>query len=163
MPSDLDVPPAPDVTNRQFPAELDDVDFELEDLRRGEIETALREGAWRDGFAEWADYVDLDDEDLAMVYDRDLFPEFDFYYDPDTDRIRANPPTLPEDWVAETASPQVSTVRTALDDLGEIVAETLVADYLDWSADQDGDYIWREATFGTIEGEPQPNDDQDLA
>ena len=152
--ADLDVPPAPDVTNRQVPTALEDADADLEDLRRGEIETALREGAWREGFEEWSSYVDLDEAALDLLYDRDLFPAFDFYYDPEADSVRAVPPALPEDWVAETPSPAAAALRTALDDLGEIVAETLARDYLDWAASREGDYVWREETFGTVEGEP---------
>ena len=151
MTPDLDVPNPPDVTNRQVPAEIDEVSHDLEDLRRGEIETALREGAWREGFEEWAAYVDVDDEALDLVYDRELFQEFDFYYEPESDRVRASPPSLPAEWVESTSSPVVASLRTALDDLAEIVAEVLVADYLDWAETEEGDIIWREDTFGTVE------------
>ena len=160
MATDLDVPSPPDVTNRQMPPDLEEVDVDLADLRRGEIETALRDGAWREGFEEWAAYTDVDPEVLALAGDRELYAEFDFYYDPERDRVSATPPTLPEDWVAATDSPTVSTLRTALDDLGEFVADTLVRDYLDWTEGREGDYVWREETFGTVEGEPAPDDDE---
>jgi hypothetical protein len=163
MGPDIEIPPSPDVTNRQFPGELEDVDLELEELRRGEIETALNDGGWRDGFEEWATYQDVDEASLDVAYEHDLFAEFDFYFDPTIKQVRAHPPALPEDWVDRTTGPQVAALRTALDDLGQIVAETLVIDYLDWSTDQSSDYVWREETFGTVEGEPQPDDDQDLA
>ncbi|MEF8774926.1 MAG: hypothetical protein V5A43_00285 [Haloarculaceae archaeon] len=131
MTPDLDSPMAPDVPNRQVPAEIDEIDLDLEDLRRGGIETVLREGAWQEGFQKWAAYVDVDEDLLGVVSERELFQEFDFYDDPKSDRIRANPPALPEDWLGETDSPGVAALRTALDDLGEIVADTLVTDYLD--------------------------------
>jgi hypothetical protein len=153
MAVDIEPPAPPDVTNRQVPEGLDAVDVHLEDLRRGEIETALRDGAWQEGFEEWAEYADVAATSLEMAVDRALFQAFDFYYAPDGEQVRAVPPTPPEDWVAEADRSTVSELRTALDDLGETVAELLSRDYLDWAEAADGDYVWREETFSTVEDE----------
>lgn len=157
MDDDFTVPEPPDVTNRTVPAGIDDHDVELEDLRRGEIETALRNGAWQEGFEEWAEYADVDEADLDVVYDAGLFAEFDFFYDPVGDTVRASPPALPTEWVEETDSSTVATVRTALDDLGEMVADRLARTYLDWAVEFEGSYVWDEETFGTVE-EESPTD-----
>lgn len=145
-------PPEPlDVTNRQMPSALEEVDVRLEDLRRAEIETALQEGAWRDAFQEWATYTDVDEESLQMAIDRELFAEFDFYFDPDREQVRAVPPSPPADWSETESSVTVAELRTALDDLGETVADLLVRDFLEWGEPLEGDYVWSEDTFSTVE------------
>ncbi len=149
MALDVERPDPPDVTNRQVPGVLDDVDVRLGDLRRGEIETALRDGAWRDGFEEWETYTDVDEASIKMAIERELFAEFDFYYDPAGEQVRAVSPSPPEDWASEVGSGSATELRTALDDLGETVADVLVRDYLDWGEATEGDYIWREESFST--------------
>lgn len=151
MALDVETPDPPDVTNRQVPAALEEVDLRLEDLRRGEIETALRDGAWREGFEEWAAYADVDEESVAMAVDRELFAAFDFYFDPAGDQVRAEPPSLPPDWLENVETSTAAELRTALDDLGETVADLLVRDYLDWGEAAESDYVWREETFSTVE------------
>lgn len=160
MARDFGVPDPPDVTNRQLPMAFQDIDVELEDLRRGEIETALRAGAWREGFDEWRQYEDLDDDVLAVAYDRELFAAFDFFYDPQSGGVRARPPSLPPDWTAETSSATVSALRTALADLAEIAAETIADSYLDWTNPTGADHVWGEETFGTVEDARRERNDE---
>ena len=153
MALDMETPDPPDVTNRQVPRSLEEIDVRLEDLRRGEIETALREGAWREGFEEWAEYADVDDDSVAMTVDEELYQAFDFYYDPEGDQVRAVPPSLPQDWAEAVDASTAAELRTALDDLGETVADLLTQEYLDWAEATEGDYVWREETFSTVEEE----------
>jgi len=149
MDPDREPPDPPDVTNRQVPAALADaeIDVELEDLRRGEIETALKEGAWREGVAEWAEYADPDPDLLERAREAGVFGGFDFYFDGET--VRAEVPAVPEAVTGDRSGPDRAAFRTELEDLGETVAEVLVERYLDWAAAREEDYVWREETFGT--------------
>ncbi|WP_227015841.1 hypothetical protein [Haloarcula sp. JP-L23] len=101
-----------------------------EDFYREDLENLLQEGAWREGFEEWAEYTDLDEEEVRVVDDLDLFQAFDFYRDPTDDHLRFDAPTVPEDWrerdVTESLdSSSVSAINGELHDLGRAVHETL--------------------------------------
>jgi hypothetical protein len=154
MALDVDVPEPPDLTNRGTPSDYPHSD-ELggsEDFRREELEAMLRDGAWREGFEEWGEYTDLDDEEVRAVADLGLFRDLDFYWDPVDETLRYDAPSVPGDWrerVSESLSStsQASRVETELDDLGRTVLEELQDTYLDWS-DEAEDYVWSEETFG---------------
>ena len=50
-----------------------------------------------EGFNEWTAYTNLDDEQVRIVCDLGLFQAFDFYWDPTEDRLRTDPPAIPDD------------------------------------------------------------------
>lgn len=53
MAVDVDIPYPPDLTNRGTPSSLDTESLDSpSDLRREELEGLLRDGAWRESFAE---------------------------------------------------------------------------------------------------------------
>ncbi|ELY63366.1 hypothetical protein [Natrinema versiforme] len=125
-----------------------------EDFYREDIEDLLEEGAWKEGFNEWAEYTNLDEADVRIVSDLGLFHAFDFYWDPTEDRLRFDAPTIPDDWrernVAESLdSSTVSMIDSELDDLGDTVHEEL-EDYLERN-DEASDYGWGEETYGKRE------------
>lgn len=141
MALDVDVPTPPDLTNRGVPAELADSEAVTGegDLRREELEAALDESAWTEGFNEWAHYTDLTETDVRVADEAGLFRELDFFYDPDAERLRYVVPAVPGDWdtrVGDDGS-SAGTVANELDDLGRTVAETVALDYVDWTDPDD--------------------------
>ena len=133
MTLDVPIPEPPDLSNRGRPSGFDWDDSETlgsEEFHREDLERLLQEGAWREGFEEWADYTDLDEELVRVIGDLDLFHAFDFYRDPVDDHLRFDVPTVPEDWrerdVADSLdASSVSTINGELEDLGRTVHETL--------------------------------------
>lgn len=151
MATDLEIPEQPDLTNRGVPAHIDadDIDPTEYDLRRQELEDILFAGAWREGFEEWAQYTELLPEDIAQAEQFGLFEEFDFYWDPDLDRLRYVTPTAADGWEEESTETSVETVLTELDELGRTVAEC-VATEVDWTDERIEDIIWSVESFGQI-------------
>jgi hypothetical protein len=135
MTLDVPVPEPPDLSNRGRPRGFDWEEsgtLGSEEFYREDIEDLLQEGAWREGFEEWADYTDLDEETARVVDDLELFQAFDFYRDPTDEHLRFDAPTVPEDWrdreVSESLdSSSVSAINSELQDLGRAVHETLQA------------------------------------
>lgn len=133
MTLDVSIPEPPDLSNRGRPSSFDWDESETlgsEEFSREDLETLLQEGAWREGFEEWAGYTDLDEEEVRVADDLDLFQAFDFYRDPTDDHLRYDVPTVPEDWrereVTESLdSSSVSAINSELQDLGRAVHETL--------------------------------------
>lgn len=133
MTLDVSIPDPPDLSNRGRPSDFDWEESETlgsEDFYREDLEDLLQEGAWREGFEEWAEYTDLDEETVRVVDDLDLFQDFDFYRDSTDDHLRFDAPTVPEDWrerdVTESLdSSTVSAINGELHDLGRAVHETL--------------------------------------
>jgi len=153
MALEIEVPESPDLSNRGMPREFEWGDETLgsEDFYREDIEDLLQEGAWKEGFNEWSEYTNLDDELVRIVSDLGLFQAFDFYWDPTEDRLRFDAPTIPDDWrerdtTASLDSSTVSMIDGELDDLGRAVQEML-EDYLDRNGDA-SDYGWSEGTDG---------------
>lgn len=153
MALDVEVPEPPDLTNRGMPREFEWEDETLgsEDFYREDLEDLLQEGAWTEGFNEWAEYTDLDDEHVRIVTDLGLFQAFDFYWDPTEDRLRFAAPTIPDDWREREAtesldSSAVSMINGALQDLGRAVHET-IEDYLERN-DAASDFGWGKETYG---------------
>ena len=156
MARDVEVPDSPDLSNRGMPREFEWQDETLgsEDFYREDIEDLLEEGAWREGFDEWAEYTSLDEEQVGIVGDLGLFQAFDFYWDPTEDRLRFDAPTIPDDWRERDAtesldSATVSTIDGALEDLGRTVHEVL-GNYLERN-DEASDWGWGEETYGKRE------------
>jgi len=156
MALDLEVPDPPDLSNRGTPSEFEWQEETLgsEDFYREDIEDLLQEGAWTEGFNEWTEYTNLDEEQVRIVDDLGLFQAFDFYWDPTEDRLRFDAPSIPADWrerepTAPLDSSTVSMIDTELADLGRAVQEVLENDLE--RNDDASDYGWGEETYGTRE------------
>lgn len=144
MALDVATPDPPDLTNREPPAHMDPAaDWSVTDLRRAELEAALREGAWEEAFREWAEYTDLTEAEYRTVRDRGLLERLDVYWDPEEERLRVETPSLPGAWPEE--GPSASVVERELSDLGDAVVEMLADGYVDW-ADGAGSADWNETT-----------------
>ena len=153
MALDVEVPEPPDLSNRGMPHEfeLQDETLGSEDFYREDLEDLLQEGAWKEGFNEWTEYTDLDEEHVRIVSDLGLFQAFDFYWDPTEDRLRFDAPMIPDDWRERDAtesfdSSTVSMIDAALQDLGRTVYETL-EDYLERN-EEASDFGWGRETYG---------------
>ncbi|GAB7095344.1 hypothetical protein JCM30237_24970 [Halolamina litorea] len=133
MPIDIEAPSPPDLTNRSLPSGIDptDVTDSTGDLRREELETALREGAWDDAFGEWTEYTDLNEAEYRAVHDAGLVESLDFYWDPVEGGVRFELPSIP-DGLGDDGSLS-SLASTELADLGETVRKVLEGGYIDWS------------------------------
>ncbi|WP_049986143.1 hypothetical protein [Halobellus rufus] len=130
MAADIDIPDPPDLTNRRSPSSLDEASLDSpSDLRREELEGLLRDGAWREAFAEWFEYTDLAAADVATLEEHGLFEQLDFYWDPFEDRLRFEVPQVPES-LAGTDLEDV--LGTELSDLGQAVIELLSEAYTEW-------------------------------
>jgi hypothetical protein len=145
----MEVPESPDLSNRGAPQDFEWQEETLgsEDFYREDIEDLLQEGAWTEGFNEWAEYTGLDEEDVRIVGDLGLFQALDFYWDPFEERLRFEAPAVPDDWRERAAtesldSGTVSIIESELDDLGRAVQEIL-EDYLEGD-DEEYDYGWAE-------------------
>jgi len=156
MALDVEVPEPPDLSNRGMPRgfELQDETLGSEDFYREDLEDLLQEGAWKEGFNEWTEYTNLDEEQARIVSDLGLFQAFDFYWDPTEDRLRIASPTIPDGWRERDAtesldSSTVSLIDGELDDLGRAVQRVL-EDYLERN-DEASDYGWGEETYGKRE------------
>ena len=156
MALDTAVPESPDLSNRGRPREFEWQDETLgsEDFYREDLEDLLQEGAWKEGFNEWAEYTNLAEEHVRIVSDLGLFQAFDFYWDPVEDRLRFDVPSIPDEWreleaTASLDSSTVSLIDNELADLGRSVKETL-EDYLDRD-DEASDYGWAEKLDGSRE------------
>lgn len=150
----LDVPNPPDLTNRENSAPFDPVNVASSgtDQRRAELEDILRDGAWREGFEEWAQYTDLSEAVVERAAEMGLFGSFDFFWDTQEDRLRYVAPAVPDDWAEGTGQSDVSAsfVQSELDDLGRAVAETIATGYVDWGSAESSDLVWSVETFGQV-------------
>ncbi|MBX0294640.1 hypothetical protein [Haloarcula nitratireducens] len=153
MALDIEDPEPPDLSNRGTPRDFEWQEETLgsEDFYREDIEDLLQEGAWKEGFDEWAEYTNLDEEHVRIVSDLGLFRAFDFYWDPTEDRLRFDTPVIPDDWRERNAtesldSSTVSMIDGELADLGQAVREVL-EDYLERD-DEAADYEWGEEAYG---------------
>jgi hypothetical protein len=155
MTLDVSIPEPPDLSNRGAPEEFEWTEDTggAEDFRREELEALLKDGAWAEGFNEWGEYMSMDEQQVRAVEDLGLFHEFDFYWDPTQDRLRADPPELPEDWAEREAtaswnSSTVGAVESELQDLGDVVHEVL-EDYL--GGDDVSEHHWGDRDYGDRE------------
>lgn len=153
MALNVETPEPPDISNRGMPREFEWQEETLgsEDFYREDLEDLLQEGAWTEGFNEWAEYTDLDEEQVRVINDLGLFQAFDFYWDPTDDRLRFNAPTVPDDWRKRNTtksldSSTISLIDSELQDLGRAVHETLEG-YLERD-DEASDYGWGNETYG---------------
>lgn len=128
----VDTPSPPDLTNRSLPVAVDpdDVVDATDDLRREELEAALRDGAWDDAFGEWAEYTDLSETEYAAVHDAGLVRGLDFYWHPTEASIEFALPAIPETVAGDEEL--ASSAKAELADLGEIVVAVLEDGYIAW-------------------------------
>ncbi|MFC7046927.1 hypothetical protein ACFQH6_17320 [Halobacteriaceae archaeon GCM10025711] len=157
MALDVEVPDPPELANRGVPAAFEPAEtVDVADFRREELETFLDEGAWQEGFDEWAAYTDLTADQFERVQEAGLVDRLDFFWDPRDRLLQFDAPSLPDEWYAGDGpfdEPTVSLVETELSDLGRAVAETLADTYVDWGSDEESDPVWSEETFGQSRGE----------
>lgn len=157
MALDVEVPDPPELPTAQDPNEYPGVaDVEGEgDFRRGEIETFLHDGAWREGFEEWTEHTDLTEAEFAAARELGLLRQFDFFWDGGARDVDFYPPEAPDDWrdrdVEGLDSGTVSTIDNAMVDLGRTVAEMLES-YVEWDSDEPPEF---EQQWGTAEFEEQ--------
>jgi hypothetical protein len=139
MPVSAD-PPDPPTLETVDPNQYEDATVESDDYHRDDLEAFLREGAWREAFAEWAPKAGMDDGEFAIAVDLDLFAEFDFFWDDFADRVGYHAPGIPEDWKERGYHPDidswgtVSAINAGLTEFGQTVCEVLKDEYVDWEA-----------------------------
>lgn len=133
---DVETPTPPDLTNRPLPSAIDpdSVVDTTGDLRREELEAMLRDGAWDDAFAAWAEDTEFNEAEFAAVRDAGLIEELDVFWHPETGRVEFELPAIPEGDAAPAEA-----VRSELSDLAEIVTDVLEADYVDWETTESDD------------------------
>jgi len=73
------VPDPPDITNRGVPRGFEWADDTVgsEEFHRAELEDYLQDGAWTEGFNEWAECTGLGETQIRIVDDLGLFGAFD--------------------------------------------------------------------------------------
>jgi len=134
--------PAPPTLDRIDPNEYDDADVVGDtDYKRDELEALLREGAWEEAFAEWAVETNLDEREFDIVTDLGMIEQFDFFWDSFAERVGYHAPGIPEDWKERNYHPEldswgtVSGINAALTELGQIVCDVLLDEYVDWETE----------------------------
>jgi hypothetical protein len=154
MTLEVETPDPPDLSNRGTPAQIEAVDSvgARDQFRRDELESALRDGAWQEAFDEWSEYTDLTEEQFEAV--RTLVREFDFFWDPEEQRLRFTAPTVEEAAVADV-DVDAGTVNGTLSDLGHTVLEMLQGLYAEYWDEDAEDVVWGEETFGQARGEEE--------
>lgn len=141
MPLDVETPPPPNLSPDVDAEEYDDVNVEVSEYRREELESFLHGGAWEAAFAAWAAETDMDETTFDVVTDLDLIERFDFFWDDFANRVGYHAPGIPEDWRQRDVHPdldsweRVSTINAGLTELGQTVCDVLKAEYIDWNAD----------------------------
>lgn len=133
MSLDVEIPDPPSLRGPQphgaYEA-IDMTDREIEDdYRREEIESFLEDGAWQDAFEEWAERTDLSAVDFDSIVERGMIEQFDFYWDPTTDDVGYQAPSVPDETRA-VFEDDVDGIEMELDELGRVVSERLENDYL---------------------------------
>jgi hypothetical protein len=135
MSLDVEVPQPPELRGPRPQGEYDAVDVPegdvSDDYRREQLADFLEQGAWADGFEEWAADASMSEKEFELVRDLGLFQAFDFYWDPSTDQAGYRAPTLPDDAVdPDREDVDANGIDNELDTLGRVVSEVLENDYL---------------------------------
>jgi hypothetical protein len=134
MSLDVPVPDPPSLHGPQPRSEYSAIDAPAEepedDYRREEVAEILEAGAWHDAFEEWTTQTGLLVADFELVTEHELVDEFDFYWDPTTDEVGYQAPTLPEAVRRDLEVGDVDEIELELDSLGRMVSEMLENDYL---------------------------------
>jgi len=126
------------------PNEYEDAEVVDEtDYRRDEIESFLRDGAWKRAFDEWAERTDMTEAEFEIARELGLIRRFDFFWDSYAERVGYHAPGIPEDWKEREYHPglrsweTVSSINASLTELGQTVCEVLKDDYIDWETEYD--------------------------
>lgn len=153
MALDVEPPEPPDLSNRGVPGAFEAVEAVggAADLHRQEVEAVLRDGAWREGFEEWAAYTDLTEPEYRAALELGLIDGIDFYWNPAEGRLAFELPPVPENW-RERVSGELpagpGTVEAAVRELGRTVLDLVNEAYLDPGESEGGDPVWTEELFG---------------
>ncbi len=143
MSLDVDTPDPPALSTSVDPDDYEDAEIagDVDDYRRGEIEDALRAGAWNEAFGRWAATASVDEGAWSVVEDLELIGEFDFFWDGFAGRIGYHAPGIPEDWQERAYHPaldswaRVSAINAGLTELGQTVCDVVEDEYVDWEQD----------------------------
>lgn len=134
MTLDVDVPAPPSLRGG-----VADEDTGSGDGRRDALADLLREGAWADGFYEWADDTHVTEAEYAVLREHAI-DRIDFRWDAADERVQYDVPTLSPDVLAGVDHESGEELRAALDALADTVATTLETEYLPREAG--GDEFW---------------------
>ncbi|MFC7096677.1 hypothetical protein [Halobaculum marinum] len=154
MALDVDVPDPPSLHGPQPRGDYEslgtqDPDIE-DDYRREAVRTALRAGAWRDAFDEWAEHTFLSVEEFETTRELGLFEAFDFYWDPAADDVGYRAPSVPDDQRDRFPDGGANGVDEELDALGRTVSEVLEVDYFDGENDAEFDFFAEDEERETV-------------
>jgi len=134
MALDVQPPDPPSLTGPQSRDKYDTIDAGADevgdDYRREELEPILADGAWADGFEEWAASTDLVDSEFDLLVRHGLFDQLDFYWDPASDEVGYHVRSPDDDAREALGSDDADDIESELDSLARIVSETLENDYL---------------------------------
>lgn len=136
--------PAPPELDRDTSAEDEDAGMGEGDYRRDELNGFLRDGAWKEAFARWADDTDLDESEYAVVEELGMIAQFDFFWDEFAERVGYHAPGIPEDWQEREYHPEldswgtVSEINASMTELGSQVRAVLEEEYIDWAGEYEG-------------------------
>ncbi|XVH33704.1 hypothetical protein ACNS7O_17465 (plasmid) [Haloferacaceae archaeon DSL9] len=133
-----ELPSVPELSTTRTPNAYSDADVgsigASDPFRREELEGFLHDGAWQEGFNEWAENTDLTADERRIALDESLVRRTDFYWDASAAAVGYSAPSLSADRREalgidhETAS----AIDDALDDLARTVADMLDDGYVDW-------------------------------
>jgi hypothetical protein len=138
MPLDVEPPSPPDLQPDVDAEQYDDVNVDVSEYRREELESFLREGAWSTAFEAWAAETDMSEDAFDVATDLDLFERFDFFWDDFANRVGYHAPGIPEDWRERDVHPDldswgtVSSINAGLTEFGQTVCDVLKDEYIDW-------------------------------
>ncbi|WP_049929785.1 hypothetical protein [Halosimplex carlsbadense] len=149
MSFDPEVPDPPRLDAAEDPGDYDAVEEPEtrtgEEGRREALAEFLAEGAWEDGFAEWADNSYLDDEQFEAARELGLVGALDFYWNETAGDVGYRAPELatdlPQPWDDRLDRNDRADIEEALDELGRTVSEVLENRYVDRSSEAFG-YTW---------------------
>lgn len=133
------------------PERLDEYEYEGGDeSRRVALQEYLNEGAWMEGFSEWAGETDLTNPEFEVIRGQELFERFDFFYDTTAALVEYSAPSLADDWPEsiserdtdapvdlDPADVSPDSITDELSDLGRIVADILDDYYVEWADEED--------------------------
>lgn len=123
----FDVPDPPPLHGPQQPGDyeaVEEIGEPQDDQRREELETFLQEGAWADGFDEWAAHTALDEAEFEAARDAGLIGALDFYWEPSTGDVGYRSPKV-DSLPGEFDRTSAGRVEEELDDLGHTVSAHL--------------------------------------
>jgi hypothetical protein len=138
MSLDVETPAPPELDPETDAEAYDDVNVDVSEYRREELDEFLRDGAWAAAFDTWTARTDIDKETFAVIVDLELFSQFDFFWDSFAGRVGYHAPGIPEDWRHREIHPgldsweTVSTINAGLTEFGQTVCDVLKDEYIDW-------------------------------